>query len=103
MKMNGKEVFKHAVRRMEASAKECLDAAGIAEESISWLIPHQANIRIMEAIGKRFNIPWERVVRILAQLCRALSAAHAENVVHRDLPTREPAARRISQPPRSAP
>ena len=38
MKMNGKEVFKHAVRRMEASAKECLDAAGIAEESISWLI-----------------------------------------------------------------
>lgn len=74
MRMNGKEVFKHAVRRMEASAKECLDAAGIAEASISWLIPHQANIRIMEAIGKRFNIPWERVMRTIEMYANTSAA-----------------------------
>ena len=62
MKMEGKEVFKHAVRHMEMSAKECLEAAGIAEADIAWLIPHQANIRIIEALSKRFNIPWERTL-----------------------------------------
>lgn len=65
MKMEGKEVFKHAVRRMEASAKECLDSTGILEADITWLIPHQANIRIIEAISKRFNIPWERTLRTI--------------------------------------
>lgn len=61
IKMEGKEVFKHAVRRMEASSKECLDRAGLKEEEISWLIPHQANIRIIEAIAKRFQVASERV------------------------------------------
>lgn len=65
MKMDGREVFKHAVRRMESSAKECLDASGIAEEDITWLVPHQANIRIIEAMAKRFNIPWERTLRTI--------------------------------------
>ncbi len=65
LKMMGKEVFKHAVRRMEAAASDCLEKAGIAQEELSWLIPHQANIRIMEAIAKRFNIPWERVYRTI--------------------------------------
>ncbi len=59
--MDGKEVFKHAVRRMEAACKQCLDGAGLQESQISWLIPHQANIRIIESIGKRFQIPMERV------------------------------------------
>ncbi|MDB6081566.1 MAG: fabH [Chlamydiia bacterium] len=65
LKMNGKEVFKHAVRRMEAAAKECLDKTGISQEELGWLIPHQANLRIMEAISKRFQIPWERVYRTI--------------------------------------
>lgn len=59
--MGGKEVFKHAVRRMEASSKECLDGAGLKEDEISWIVPHQANIRIIEAIAKRFQVPMERV------------------------------------------
>lgn len=63
--MNGREIFKHAVRRMESSAKECMDAAGVKEEDISWLIPHQANIRIIEAMAKRFSIPWERVAKTI--------------------------------------
>jgi len=61
IKMGGREVFKHAVRRMETSSKECIDRAGLKEEDISWLIPHQANIRIIDAIAKRFQVPNERV------------------------------------------
>lgn len=61
LKMEGKEVFKHAVRRMEATSKECLERVGISESDISWIIPHQANIRIIEAIAKRFNVPMEKV------------------------------------------
>ncbi|MBY0529460.1 MAG: ketoacyl-ACP synthase III [Rhabdochlamydiaceae bacterium] len=61
LQMEGKEVFKHAVRRMESASKKCLDTAGLAEDQISWLIPHQANIRIIEAIAKRFAVPQERV------------------------------------------
>jgi 3-oxoacyl-[acyl-carrier-protein] synthase-3 len=61
LKMEGKEVFKHAVRRMESACKECIDRVGLKEEEISFLIPHQANARIIEAIAKRFNIPMERV------------------------------------------
>jgi 3-oxoacyl-[acyl-carrier-protein] synthase-3 len=61
IKMDGKETFKHAVRRMESSSKECLDQAGMQEDQISWIVPHQANMRIIEAIAKRFKVPMERV------------------------------------------
>lgn len=61
IRMEGKEVFKHAVRRMESSSRECIEKAGLTEADISWLIPHQANIRIMDAIAKRFQVPSERV------------------------------------------
>ncbi|NGX39332.1 MAG: 3-oxoacyl-[acyl-carrier-protein] synthase 3 [Chlamydiae bacterium] len=61
IKMEGREVFKHAVRRMESSCKECIEKAGLDESAISWLIPHQANIRIIEAIAKRFHVDPEKV------------------------------------------
>lgn len=61
LQMEGKEVFKHAVRRMEGACKTCLERVGMKESEISWLIPHQANIRIIEAMGKRFELPMERV------------------------------------------
>ncbi|HSX03715.1 MAG TPA: beta-ketoacyl-ACP synthase III [Rhabdochlamydiaceae bacterium] len=61
IRMDGKETFKHAVRRMEASSKECLEQAGMKEEEISWIVPHQANMRIIEAIARRFKVPMERV------------------------------------------
>ena len=64
-KMEGKEVFKHAVRRMTAAAKECMEKEGIDEHGISWMIPHQANIRIIDAIGKQFSIPPEKVYKTL--------------------------------------
>jgi 3-oxoacyl-[acyl-carrier-protein] synthase-3 len=62
--MAGNEVFKHAVRRMEGACKECLDVAGVAERDVSWLIPHQANVRIIDAIAKRFeHLPPERIFK----------------------------------------
>lgn len=62
--MAGNEVFKHAVRRMEMASKECLEAAGVDEKEICWFIPHQANIRIIDAMAKRFeHLPQDRVFK----------------------------------------
>lgn len=61
IKMEGKETFKYAVRRMESAAKECLEHENLEEKDLKWLIAHQANIRIIEAMAKRFEIPRERV------------------------------------------
>lgn len=61
LQMEGKELFKHAVRRMEMAASRCLERASLKKEQIKWLIPHQANMRIIEAIAKRFDVPMEHV------------------------------------------
>ena len=64
IKMAGNEVFKHAVRRMESACKNCLDAVSLTEKDISWLIPHQANMRIIDAIAKRFeHLPLDRIFK----------------------------------------
>ncbi len=64
VKMAGNEVFKHAVRRMESACRDCLSLAQLNETDISWLIPHQANIRIIDAMAKRFeHLPPERVFK----------------------------------------
>lgn len=66
IKMAGNEVFKHAVRRMEGACKTCLESAGILESEVSWLVPHQANIRIIEAIAKRFeHLSSDRIYKTL--------------------------------------
>lgn len=64
-KMSGNEVFKHAVRRMSMAARDCLSAAGLQEQDVSWLIPHQANARIVDAIAKQFCIPENKVYKTL--------------------------------------
>ncbi len=64
-KMSGNEVFKHAVRRMTMAARDCITKAGLAESDISWLVPHQANVRIIDAIAKQFNINENKVYKTL--------------------------------------
>lgn len=59
----GKEVFKHAVRRMTSIAKESLESVGLEEKDISWLVPHQANERIIDAIARSFGISLEKVFK----------------------------------------
>jgi 3-oxoacyl-[acyl-carrier-protein] synthase-3 len=62
VKMQGNEVFKHAVRTMTDSVRKTLDSAGISIQEIDWFIPHQANIRIMSAVAKQLDIPMEKVI-----------------------------------------
>ncbi|MCX7973137.1 MAG: ketoacyl-ACP synthase III [Candidatus Aminicenantes bacterium] len=59
--MKGNEVFKHAVRRMGEAALEALKRAGLKPEDVTHFIPHQANIRIIEATGERLKLPPEKV------------------------------------------
>lgn len=63
VKMMGKEIFKHAVRRMESAARQCLEKAGFKESQMSWLVPHQANSRIIDAIAKQMHIPEAKVYK----------------------------------------
>ena len=62
MKMKGKDIFKNAVRTMSACSKEALAAAGVAPESVDWLVPHQANMRITEAVANHFDFPMTKVI-----------------------------------------
>jgi len=61
LQMKGNEVFKHAVKRMGEAALMALKKAGIKRENIAYLIPHQANIRIIQATGRRLKLPDEKV------------------------------------------
>lgn len=63
LKMNGPEVFKFAVRVMAESSEEVVSRAGLEMSDISLAIPHQANLRIIDAAAKRFNLPWDRFAR----------------------------------------
>lgn len=59
--MNGREVFKFAVRQMGESSINVLEKAGLSKEDVDFLIPHQANIRIMEAARQRLELPVEKM------------------------------------------
>jgi 3-oxoacyl-[acyl-carrier-protein] synthase III len=61
IKMNGSEVFKHAVRQMVDSCQRVLDEAGLTTKDVDWLIAHQANYRILTSTAKRLGIPMEKV------------------------------------------
>jgi 3-oxoacyl-[acyl-carrier-protein] synthase-3 len=60
--MNGREIFKHAVREMCDSATRAVEEAGLSLSDISLVIPHQANVRIIDAVTKRLELPADRVV-----------------------------------------
>ncbi len=59
--MQGKEVFKHAVNRMKESANTVIERAGLQADDIACVIPHQANLRIIDAIAERLSVPEGRV------------------------------------------
>jgi 3-oxoacyl-[acyl-carrier-protein] synthase-3 len=62
VKMKGREIFKHAVVTMSRACGEALEANNMSPEEVSWVIPHQANLRIIEAVAKHFEIPMSKVV-----------------------------------------
>ncbi|HVI58441.1 MAG TPA: beta-ketoacyl-ACP synthase III [Luteimonas sp.] len=62
IRMAGSDVFKYAVKALDAIVEETLEANGLDRHDIDWLIPHQANLRIIEATAKRLDMPMERVI-----------------------------------------
>jgi len=62
VQMEGREVFRHAVVKMGEAVDAAIAAAGIAGSDVDWLVPHQANLRIIDSMGQRLHLPPEKVV-----------------------------------------
>ncbi len=62
LRMQGKEVFRHAVEKLADTAHRSLDKIGMTGADIDWIVPHQANIRIIKGTAKRMKVPMERVI-----------------------------------------
>ncbi|QFQ87154.1 beta-ketoacyl-ACP synthase III [Paracoccus kondratievae] len=66
LRMQGNLVFRHAVEKLADTAHRALDKAGLAPQEVDWLVPHQANLRIIEATARRMQLPMEKVVLTVA-------------------------------------
>ena len=75
VKMDGQSVFKLAVFGMVKACRDTLEEAGIAPEKVAWIIPHQANMRIIDAIANRLELPLERVFRNISKYGNTSSAS----------------------------
>jgi 3-oxoacyl-[acyl-carrier-protein] synthase III len=73
--MNGREVFKFAVRQMAESSVHVIEKAGLSKEDVDFLIPHQANIRIMEASRQRLDLPEEKMAKTIHKYGNTSSAS----------------------------
>lgn len=60
--MQGKEVFRHAVDKLAKTAETALEKAGLSDADVDWVVPHQANLRIIKSTANKMNVPMERVV-----------------------------------------
>ncbi|MDA0358962.1 MAG: ketoacyl-ACP synthase III [Proteobacteria bacterium] len=75
VRMEGKEVFRHAVEKLASVMDEALSAANMQAHEIDWLVPHQANIRIIDAMQKKMGLPSGRVVRTVEQHANTSAAS----------------------------
>jgi 3-oxoacyl-[acyl-carrier-protein] synthase-3 len=73
--MEGSAVFKIAVQMLGAAAEEALAANGLGKEALTWLVPHQANIRIIQAMARRLGLPLERTILTVADHGNTSSAS----------------------------
>ncbi|WP_145104237.1 beta-ketoacyl-ACP synthase III [Cereibacter sediminicola] len=62
LRMQGREVFRHAVEKLAETAHTALDKAGLTSADVDWIVPHQANLRIISATAQRMQVPMDRVV-----------------------------------------
>lgn len=62
LKMEGPEIFKHAVQKLAQTAEAALEKAGITAAEVDWIVPHQANLRIIRATAQKMGVPMDRVV-----------------------------------------
>ncbi len=91
LRMQGKEVFRHAVEKLAATAETVLASAGLGPDAVDWLVPHQANLRIIRGTAAKLGLPMQRVVVTVqdhgntsaASIPLALSVAHADGRLRR--------------------
>lgn len=91
LRMEGREVFKHAVSKLADVAHEALDACGATSDDVTWMIPHQANSRIIESTAKKTGLPMKKVVMTVqdhgntsaASIPLALSEWHSRGLINR--------------------
>ena len=89
VKMQGREVFRHAVEKLAETAHAALAKAGLSEADVDWIVPHQANLRIIKATAQRMGLPMERVILTVqdhgntsaASIPLALSVGKAEGKI----------------------
>ena len=75
LRMKGREVFRHAVTNLAGVTEEVLADAGLPASAIDWIVPHQANARILEATAKKLGVPMERVVMTVGQHANTSAAS----------------------------
>lgn len=81
IRMQGKEVFRHATQKLSDATLEALKVNGLAPEALDWMVPHQANLRIIDAVARRLNLPMEKVVTTVADHANT-SAASIPLAIH---------------------
>ena len=64
--MNGKEIFKHAVEKLTSSLLMCLEESNMNINDLDWLIPHQANQRIINAVSNKVKIPQNKIISTIS-------------------------------------
>lgn len=74
IRMNGREVFRHAVENMTSSVQSLLEQYGMTAQNIDYLVPHQANLRIISQVGDRLEIPTEKVIITLENYANTSAA-----------------------------
>jgi 3-oxoacyl-[acyl-carrier-protein] synthase-3 len=62
LRMQGNQVFRHAVEKLASTATTAMARAGVSAQDVDWIVPHQANIRIIQGTAKKLSLPMERVV-----------------------------------------
>ncbi|WP_299875075.1 beta-ketoacyl-ACP synthase III [uncultured Sulfitobacter sp.] len=62
LRMQGNQVFRHAVAKLAATATTAMEAANVTADDVDWIVPHQANIRIIQGTAKKLDLPMDRVV-----------------------------------------
>ena len=91
LRMQGKEVFRHAVEKLAATAHESLEKVGMTGDDVDWIVPHQANLRIIKGTASRMSVPMERVIVTVqdhgntsaASIPLALSVGHARGQIQK--------------------
>ena len=73
--MEGNKVFRHAVAKMSNAVGQCLDEAGLNIEDLDFLVPHQANQRIIERVGKKLKIDSSKVISTVADTANTSAAS----------------------------